>query len=156
MWGNMTAYINELIITVVVCQIASMISPETENSKRYIKTVCALVTILTLISPVRTIINHAEEIANSLKNFFAMEETVEENSVRDTMQSVAYTIMKYTEENYELEIEGAEVSFITDESGQARELQIFLKSGNVEDRDKLKAELERELGIIVHIFIESS
>lgn len=156
MWGNMTAYINELIITVVVCQIASMISPENENSKRYIKTVCALVTILTLISPVRTIINHAEEIANSLKDFFAIEETVEENSVRDTMQSVAYTIMKYTKENYELETEGAEVSFITDEAGQAMELQIFLKSGNVEDRDKLKTELERELGIIVHIFIESS
>ena len=34
----MTEYINQLILTVVVCQTASMLVPENETAKRYLRT----------------------------------------------------------------------------------------------------------------------
>lgn len=150
----MTAYINELIITVVVCQAASMISPESENSKRYIRVVCALVTILTLVSPVRTLVEGAGDIVESFGNFFGSAEEAEENSTGDSLEAAAYTILTYAEENYDLDLSGAEVTFFTDEAGEVTELQMFVKSGDSGDRDKLAEELERELGVAVHIFME--
>lgn len=156
----MTAYINELIITLVVCQIASMITPESENAKRYIRVVCALVTILTLISPVRTLADHADEIMDTVGNFFgvsddtAKSDETEADGTRERLDAAAYTILTYAGERYDLETDGAEVSFFTDEQGKVTELQIFLKSGSGADRDRLTAELEEELDVTVHIFIE--
>lgn len=148
----MTAYINQLILTVVVCQIAAMISPDGENAKRYIRVVCALVTMLTILSPIRTLIDHAGELAESFRNFFTAAETVD--NTRDSLESAAYTILTYAGDKYDLDMDGAEVTFFTNDDGEAVEMQMFIKSGDSQDRDRLAAELEDELGITVHIFLE--
>lgn len=150
----MTAYINGLILTVVVCQAASMLAPEGESAKRYIRIVCALVTLLTILSPVKTLIGHAGEIGQSFRNFFTAAQTAEEGTPRDSLQSAAYTILTYAEERYGFDTEDAEVTFFTDDAGEVTELMLFFPSGNAFDRDRLQAELEDELEITVHIFLE--
>lgn len=148
----MTAYINQLILTVVVCQVAVMISPDVERAKRYIRIVCALVTILTILTPVRTLVDNAGELAESFGNFFTAAETTD--NMRDSLESAAYTILTYAGENYDLNMDGAEVTFFTNDDGEAVEMQMFVKSGDSHDRDRLTAKLENELGITVHIFLE--
>lgn len=150
----MTEYINGLILTVVVCQAASMLAPEGETAKRYLKIVCALVTLLTILSPVKTFVSHAGEIGQSFRNFFTASETAEEITPRDSLETAAYTILTYAKERYGFDTDGAEVTFFTDDTGNVDELMLFLPSGNAFNRDRLQADLEKELGVIVHIFLE--
>lgn len=150
----MTTYVNQLIITVVVCQIATMISPDGENSRRYVRIVCALVTILTIISPITTIAESADDIAGNIRDFFTSAETESVDSERGTLEAAAYAIMSYARENFDLDLTDAELTFYTDDSGNITELQMFVKSGVAADRDRLAAELEDELGVTVHIFME--
>ena len=45
-------------------------------------------------------------------------------------------------------------AILTDENGRACELMIFFPEGSASERDRLQTELEKELGIVVHIFLE--
>jgi len=148
----MTAYINELILTVIVCQTASMLAPDSDTAKRYLRIVCALVTLLTIVAPVRTIISHADELGDKFSRFFTADETVKESN--ESLESAAYTILTYANERYSFDTEGAEITFFKDETGKIDEMMLFFPSGNAFDRERLLADLVKEFGVDVHIFLE--
>lgn len=148
----MREYTFQLILIVVVCQTASMIAPTEENKCRYLRIVCALVTLLTILSPVRNIADTAGRTAEAIRNFFTPAETDASDGMSERLEEAAYTIIGYAGERYDIETEGAAVTFFTDEDDTLSEVQIYVSSGERSDCSKLEAELEDELGVPVHIF----
>lgn len=150
----MASYMNQLILTVVVCQVASMLAPNADAAKRYLRLVCGLVTLLTVFSPVRNLIQHGEAIGVSLHAFVTASAAEENNVLRDSLEATTYTILAYAEERYGFDTQDAEVTFFTNEEEKVDEMMVFFRHGNADDRDRLQSELEEELGITVHIFLE--
>ena len=110
-------------------------------------------TILTIVSPVKALIGQAEEIGTHFASLL-QPSAVETDEKRASFEQAAYAIFSYAEERYGFDPAGAEITFFTDEDGEADELMIFFESGSPADRDRLQTDLEKELGILVHIFLE--
>ena len=148
----MRAYIDEVILTVVICRIASMMAPDGETKGRYLAAVCALVTLISLISPVKYIADNIDTVTEAVAGFFLAEKAEKSDEARDNLSSAAAVIFKYAEEKMGFDTEGAEITFYTDEEGKVNEVMLFFKRGRVRECEKLKKELEKELKITVHVY----
>ena len=92
----MNEYANSLIAVMVVCQIAVTAAPESEQARRGIRIVCALIALLTLLSPVRQLIAVSGDITEKITDFFA----VGEKTVYDETEAGAVGLMQYAAERY--------------------------------------------------------
>ncbi len=144
----MEQYVVQLVTTLVVCQVATVLSPT--GSRGYLRTVCALVTVLTVFSPLLTLLAGLDGIEEKITSFFTVEgETGEEGS----LEAAAYIILTHASERYGFDTVGAEITFCKD-GDTVTEILLFFEEGNGYNRDRLQGELEEKLGIPVHIFIE--
>jgi len=138
----------QLVTTLVVCQVATVLSPT--GGREYLRTVCALVTILTVFSPLASLLTQLHGIEERISSFFTVEgEEGEENS----LEAAAYTILAHASNRYGFDKSGAEITFCQ-EGETVTEILIFFEEGNGYNRDRLQMELEEAIGIPVHIFIE--
>lgn len=151
----MTEYVNELIGTVIACRIVTMAAPPGELRRRYLGAVCALVTLLTLISPLRQFLDHAEEIGEAAAGFFSAQSSDLSDSdegMRGELGYAADVIFEYARDRYGFDTEGAEIAFTTDDGGEVTDLTLYFLHGSVADCGKLRDALTDELGIEVHVF----
>lgn len=153
----MAEYVNELIGTVIACRIVTMAAPDGELRRRYLGAVCALVTLLTLISPLRQFLDHAEEIGEAAAGFISSAEQSSDgvdcdDGMRGELGYAADVIFEYARDRYGFDTEGAEIAFATDDGGEVTDLTLYLLHGSVADCGKLRDALTDELGIEVHVF----
>lgn len=144
----MEQYVVQLVTTLVVCQVATVLSPT--GAKGYLRTVCALVTLLTVFSPLASLLTQFNGIEEKIVDFFAVERV---EGGEGSLEAAAYTILTHASNRYGFDTDGAEITFCGD-GETVTELLIFFEEGNGYNRDRLQMELEEKLGIPVHIFIE--
>lgn len=150
----MTEYVNELIGTVIACRIVTMAAPDGELRRRYLGAVCALVTLLTLISPLRQFLDRADEIGEAAAGFFSAvsESSDSDEGMRGELGYAADVIFEYARDRYGFDTEGAEIAFTTDDGGEVTDAALYFLHGSVADCGKLRDALTDELGIEVHVF----
>ncbi len=145
----MNAYINSLIIVMVVCQIAAVIAPDSENAKRYIRTVCAIIVLLTLLSPVKHLIALSEGITEKITSFF----TTDVSQSYDENEAGAIGIMQYVTEYYNVDELSAII--LTDETDtEITEIQLYIKNCPYARCVVIEAELSELLELPVYVFSE--
>lgn len=147
----MIGYINELLVVVIVSRIVTMLAPDGETSRRYLKTVCALVTLSALISPIVHIIENFGEISSAAAGFL-IPEADEAEEERSDLGRWAAAIFACAENRFGIDTSGGEVVFYTDENGVVDETAVFLMDGTVEQCEKLGQLLSGELGCDVHVY----
>ncbi len=155
----MTAYLNSVIATVIVCRIAVMFAPESEMAKKYVRLICALVVLLTLLSPVKSLIENADGIISSVTDFLTGEVSVSDSDIygsdeQNTVRQLAYAVMLAVEAEFGVDSDDIGITVVIDESGEVSELQLYLAHTAYSDRAKIGDALEGELQIPIYVFPE--
>lgn len=147
----MTSYINRLIVTMVICQIATVLSPE--NGRRYVRTVCALVVLLTLIGPIVRLSESVTDAGEYVKDMLDTSAAVLDEEKFETSANMIFT---YAAQHFSVSGENIRITFVTDESGEVCEIQIFLKNCPYAARKEIGDVTEKEFGIVTHVFAEDA
>ncbi len=145
----MTAYINRLIVTMVICQISTTLSPE--DGRKHIRTVCAFVILLTIIGPIINLSDNTADVGEYIKEMMTAEEMSLDSGKFETAANMIFT---YAEEKFSVSGEDIRITFVTDETGDMCEIQIFLKNCPYAAREDIRKVTEKEFGIITHVFSE--
>ena len=147
----MSGYLNTVIVTVVVCQIAQLIVHNTESYKRIVHILCALVLLLTIAKPIAWIAQNFDRISEAVSKW-GTEESIEDAS-EDPLYGTAQGIMEHAVRTYGWNPEGLKVTLVTDEdTGELREIQLYPEQCAWSDRVKAGEELTKIYGIPVYIY----
>ncbi|MBE6541919.1 MAG: hypothetical protein E7672_05685 [Ruminococcaceae bacterium] len=147
----MTAYINSLIVTMLICQISTVVTPE--NSKKYVRIICSLVILLTLIGPIIDLRDSLPDIGNYFSDMTSMES---ENEARNGYSAAASMIFSYVDEKFSINGDDVRITFITDEGDELQEIQIFVKNCPYAAREEIKRVTEEEFGVKTFVFTGDS
>ena len=152
----MRAYLNGIVVTVVVCQIVTMFSPSRDDVRRYVRLICVLVTLLTLASPVKYVINASDDIFAKITDFFDGAESGDQldDLENGNMASAALVIMRAISDEFDIDAKNIRITLVTDEAGELSEMQLFLKNTAYADRERVRAALEEEFDIPIYVFAE--
>jgi len=151
----MNAYLNGIVVTVVACQIATVFSPNEESLRRYVRILCALVTVMTLVSPIKYVISGAEEIMSGITNFFEGSDfSQREEEDGNGVANLAYVIMSAVSNKFDIEEKDVRITIVTDEQGELSEIQMYLKRTAYVDRERILEALSAEFEIPVYVFAE--
>lgn len=145
----MNSYGNSLIAVMVICQISSALAPDSEYSKRYIKIVCTLVTLLTLLAPIKHLTEFYDDISDKISSFFSTDvtEQYDENEVG------AIGIMQYISEKYDV----SDVSIViqTNESDtEVVEIDVYISNCPYSKRALIESDLNAQLELTTKVFCE--
>ena len=146
----MGVYINSLIAVIVTCQIVLRLSPDKDNTKKYVRLICSLAVLLTMISPLKSIILSVDDVRAHITEFFTAGEA--EKSPADSFAPAAATLLSYVEENFPAAGEDISLTFVTDESDAITEVQIFLPESDARTCGEIESTLGRELSVTVRVF----
>ncbi len=143
----MNAYANSLIAVMVVCQIAVTAAPESEQARRGIRLVCALIALLTLLSPVRQLIAASGDITEKIAGFFA----VSEKTVYDETEAGAVGLMQYAADRYG--ISDFSVVIRTDETDtEITGIEFYIPDCPYSKCAAMEADLREQLELPVRVF----
>lgn len=145
----MKEYINELIITVTACRLVTMASPDGDLRRRYLAAICALVTLITMISPIGEVISGTEEAVRGFISGFSFDENAEK---QDDLGNAAAVIFSHAKNRRGFDTSGGKITFYTDESGEVKSIAVFFGKGSVEMCRLLGEELTAEMGTEVHVY----
>ncbi len=145
----MNSYFNRLIAVMILCQITTVITPDSERAKQSIRILCALISFLTLLSPLRSITALSEQLYEKL------------SAVLDTSFVSGYTqketdsihFLQYITTHYDID----EVSMIlhTDDTDtQIIEMELYVKNYPYTSCTIMEAELQELLNLPVYVFGE--
>ena len=152
----MRAYLNGIVVTVVVCQLVTMFSPSRDDVRRYVRLICVLVTLLTLASPVKYVINASDDIFTKITDFFDGAKSGDQldDLENGNMASAALVIMRAISDEFDIDAKNIRITLVTDEAGELSEMQLFLKNTAYADRERVRAALEEEFDIPIYVFAE--
>ena len=145
----MNAYINSLIAVMVVCQIAVVIAPDSDNAGRCIRTVCAVVALLTLLAPAKHLLSRSGELVDRVTSFF----TADITQSYDENDSAAAGLMQYIISQYDLDELSAVI--LTDETDTTiTGIRLYIPECPYPRRMVMESELQELLGLPVSVFSE--
>ena len=145
----MTAYINSLISVIIVCEIVLRIAPDGGSGKKYVRIVCSLAVLLTMISPIRSLAGNAAVTEEKIADLFSPGRQTDES---DAFAPAASAIGAYIEKNHPAAGKDYSLTFVTGENGELSEVQIFLGTADGRLCAALENDLGRELGVTVRVF----
>lgn len=148
----MKDYFNSVVVTVIVCQVVSVFSPNNDSAKKYIRLLCALSVLLTLISPAMRLSRSMDSIIADMSRFLTAGSTDEGYSTDDELKRTAYVVMTAVSERFGIKKEGIRSVIITDEDGEICEIQIYVDRSPYSTREQIERELKKEIGIPIHVF----
>lgn len=151
----MIDYINSLIAVMIVCQIAVSLAPGSDSAVRSIRLICAAVALLTLLSPIGSVVSFGEELVREAGNIISANNGSSVGSVEaaDTFEIVAAQIVGYVSETYDVgEIDA--VLLTDDTDSRAVELQLYIKNCPYTRRAQLEVELNERLGFPVYVMCD--
>lgn len=142
----MNDYGNSLIAVMVVCQIASVLSPDSDHARRNIGLVCALVALLTVIAPARQIFDVYNDISDRVSAFFESGET---KTYSDTEFGI-HSLMQYISSRYD--VSELEVIVTTDENDMTPlSLKVVIHDCPYARRAAIEEELREMLTLPVEV-----
>ncbi len=145
----MTAYINRLLTVMVVCQIATVLAPDAETSKHSVRMVCALVSLLTLLSPLTQLFTATDQLTEKITAFFSTESV----QTYDDRTTVSSQILQYVTSEYDLE--ELSLTIVTDETDTAvTELRFYIKNCPYATRAFIESELAETFDLPIYVFSE--
>ncbi len=153
----MTEYFNKILVTAIACQVSLTLTWD-EQSKKYVRLLCAILLLITLISPVKEFVSSVTDIKDTVIDFFTTDEKSdgEESGAEtdlDPKHTLAMTLMELARERYGVNEKGLRVSLLT-EDDVVEEVHFFVKNCPYAVREKIKTELSDELGVVVYVFSE--
>ena len=149
----MKSYLNTLIVTMIVSQLAIRFAPGKESARKYVSFVCGLVVMLCLLEPISVGINNAGDLISGIKNMFTYSK--EDVATQDKYYESANVIISYISETYRIDGEQIKITLITDEADECVvEIHIYIKNCNSELQSKIERELEKELSVSIFVFAE--
>lgn len=148
----MKDYFNSVVVTVIVCQVVSVFSPNNDSAKKYIRLLCALSVLLTLISPILRLSRNIDSIVDDIGDLFTDDSRNREYSLDDELKRTAYVVMTAVSERFGIKKEGIRSVIITDENSEICEIQIYIDHSPYSTREQIERELKKEIGIPVHVF----
>ena len=131
----------------LICQISTVITPE--KSKKYVTGVCSFVVLLTLIGPIIDIGKNIPDIEGYLSDMLSVDYSYNGES---EYRSAANMIFAYAEDKFAIKRDDIKVTFITDDNGMTKEIQIFLKNSPYSAREEIRKVVEEEFGVKTFIF----
>lgn len=147
----MKDYINTLIITMVVSQIAVQLAPTAGDSKKYIRFICGLVVFICLFSPITKALKNSNELFEAVKDIFSGVGTVESSDNKYSRECAA--IMSYVIETYNVDSSKIKTTVVTDEEDkEIVEIHVYISDSKTIVADKIESVLNNELGIPVYVF----
>ena len=147
----MKEYLNAVIVTVIICQAAQMMTHDTESCKRIVRVICAAVMLLTIASPVRYVTANIDRFISMAEGLTVQEETADPTA-NDPMEQTAQAIMKHVCDLCSLDGEGMRVTLVADEDGSITEIQLFAERCSYPDRVSAEEKLSKIYGIPVYIY----
>lgn len=148
----MTAYINSMLVMLVLCMLVTRTAPEDSGTKNNLRLVCSLVILLTMITPIKELISSASDIGESISGLFTREST--QQPEEDGYSAAAATLISYIADTYPDAGDKITVTFVTNDDGQITEAQFFLPQASAELCERIERELGRELSVTVRVFGE--
>ena len=147
----MNGYLNTVIITVTVCQIAQLITQNTESYKRIVHIMCAMVVLLTIAQPIRYLITNLEDAVEFIREL--TESEAAEITEEDPLEMTAQAVMEHASKRFDLDSDGMRVVLITDDrSGALTEIQLFVSRCAYSQRVYASEKLTEIYGIPVYIY----
>ncbi len=161
----MSGYVKGLLVTVVACRLVLLLAPNFfAEMKAYMKYLCGLVILLTVIMPFVNGCDLQEGAKEEILAFFTPAEykedektTVEEAVIEGTVRETAYAIMTYLSETYNIPADSITVTVVTEEEETSAicEIQIYLYNVSLSDRGSIRREIEEMTGIYSFVFAKS-
>lgn len=157
----MSGYVRGLILTVVICNLTLLLVPSLHGDamKKYVKYLCGLVVLLTLIAPVLRGEETVKAVTEQVRQFFAVRETTEgeeygekarEAILSGSVRETAYAVMAYLEQRYGIDPDTLSVTVVTEEEGEGTvaELRVYLATGG---RGELREEIREDLASMTRV-----
>lgn len=139
----MRTYYNSLVVMMIVTTIACFLSPSAELAKKDVRPVCGLLLLLTLVSPLSDALSSIGSVDfSAFSPYSAGDEQL--------YAPQAYAILEYISDKYGIAVD--RVVFITDESGELSEIQLFTGEVPYNIKEAAANSLEGEYGCEVRLY----
>lgn len=148
----MAAYINSMLVMLVLCMLITRIVPDGSNVKKNVRLVCSLVILLTMITPIKSLFSSAADVGESISDFFTAGSAQE--SEKNDYSAAAATLISYISDTYPSAGDEITVTFVTNDEERITEAQFFLPLASAELCERIERELGRELTVTVRVFGE--
>lgn len=146
----MNSYINSLTAVMIVCQISVLLAPSSEYAIRYIRMVCALIVLLTILAPLKNfsaITVQVSEAVSSLADSYILSADYNE------LEGSTAGLMQYITEYYGIS-ELTAVLLTDDTDTTVTELQLYIQDCPYTTRELIEEDLNKELNFPVYVFSE--
>ncbi len=145
----MNSYFNRLIAVMILCQITTVITPDSERAKQSIRILCALLSFLTLLSPLRNITALSEQLYEKfptvLDTNFVSGYTEKET---DSIHFLQYITTHYGVKDVSM------ILHTDDMDTQIIEMELYVKNYPYTSCTVMESELQELLNIPVYVFGE--
>ncbi len=159
----MGAYIKCLISTTAICSLVLHLAPEfVGETKKYLRWVCGLIMLITMITPVMKSCENTENIKENVLSFFSAAKNGQQNQTEQIMEAVvdgtvretAYAIITYLQSEHNIPQNRISVSVITKEgeTPEIEQLHLYISECSAAEREKIRMEIEAMLGITTYVF----
>ncbi|MBQ2546014.1 MAG: hypothetical protein II557_06960 [Clostridia bacterium] len=145
----MHAFYLSLVAVAALSELAAAMSPE--RGRDHVKRIAALVTLLTILVPVRALWDRREALAGEVSSLLAPRES----EPADAWAEAAECIFTYAEDECGIEREGMTVRFQTD-GGAAERILVTVRGCPYNLRRAMEEELTRTFGIPVRVTAEEA
>jgi len=149
----------------ILSSLVLYLAPDHSNDlKKYLKYLCGLIMLITLITPVLNSCDKVETVTDNIRSFLTLHgrdgegQTVERENVviQGAVQETAYAVMTYLQSEYGISAERISVSVVTNEDTAAdptiEELQIYIYNCSAADRVEISRNIEKMAGIRTFVF----
>jgi len=145
----MNAYTSRLIAVMIVCRIAAVIAPDSDHARRYIRVVCALTVLLTVLSPLSRLLAASDGIAEKITAFFTADQAVP----YEETEAGAVGLMQYVAERYC--VSDLSVTIRTDETDtEITGIRFYIPDCPYSTRAAIESDLNGQLAFPVEVFTD--
>lgn len=145
----MNRYINSLTAVMIVCQIIVLLAPASEYAIRYIRMVCALIVLLTILTPLKNLPAIATQVSETVSSLVDSNISADYNEQESGMAG----LMQYITESYGI----SELSavLLTDAADTTiTELRLYIQDCPYTTRELIANDLNKELNFPVYVLAE--
>lgn len=143
----MNTYINRLIAVVILCQIVTVITPDSERAKQSIRMLCALISLLVFLSPIQNLTAFGKQLYEQIP---AVYET-KSNSGYNVKELDSIYFLQCITTHYG--IEDVSMMIFTDETDtRILQIKLYVKNYPYTSCTVMEKELQEVLNIPVYVY----